>query len=1227
MEKRISHTRGFLVLLTLLVAWATLGLCAPVLAHVLEDDRRNDGALEETGYIDGGVGSTFDVLRALGDASNAGSGEEEALRQACMLFQDHGSAALQAALTEKLRNPSLLSKFSGNRIGSAIYAQGESAIGGALSSTCASLTGGGSGDMGGFLDADRLKDMAFAYAFDEGLSALKSSGLPFTANVEINGGLFGNGGSSWEVLTVQPLWHDADKQNHIFTQLSWNRTTERAGYAEGDTINAGLAWRRLTDDKTMVYGLNSFFDHALERGHNRMSIGADLQTAEIGVSANKYFPLSDWKSVDAYKEERASSGFDIELQGRLPQFPAWQTNLKGYQWSSNTDMEQETTFGYDASLQWQPVNALVWETGVRDEQDSSAELHTALRLVYRVGDSIEKMWQPPTELPSMEDRVYDKVRRDNAMRVEQRVKDSAYVIVTETTGANSAALADGTTQSLSTGLQLPRPFTITVSAAGGSIARLTFRDGAVLTIGAGSMVRVEATLITLLSGTLQFVSGTQNVALAAPGATVTLLGTDVDLSTNGTTSTLRVRDGRAQIAGTASGATTLNALEAASAVSGVVGASLATNDPAYIAHTDQVSTTIDRVASPQTGAKIAPYPSEAPRLTATTTTPGQPITIGLKFNDIVTVAGATPRLVLDINGNARLATLSGGSGTNDLTFTYTLQPADGGATTATVQSLDLNGATITGNGKNAVTTIADTILNLGGSVSDVTAPSGYAVAFTTDPVSISNHTAASFQITAAEIGATFDYTISSNNGGTNVTGSGTITTATQNVTALDLSGLADGTLTLSLTLTDTATNTGVAATDTVTKTVIALSLDFVNGAYSLNGTAYGSFTAIPGATFSRASPATTYAEDSAGNLVAFAANTPRITDKGILIEGSRTNLAFRSQEFDNVYWSKNLATLTVNSATAPDGTLTAEKIVPNNGVSLNANDPNGAIVRVIGVAASTAWTYSFYAKAGEVSSVRLREGIALGTRAVVSLTDGSIIYEQGSSANMAVTARAVANGWWCIQATRTTGAAETSFGVNIKPGSITGDGTSGIYVWGAQLEQGAFASSYIPTTTAAVTRSAESFTMPSASWVSEAHGTFYALASTNYSNIADAASIRDIMRVDDGTSTNYHRLYHYRDRHGGATAVSAVLQADLPEPSASTTVGTYYKFGYTYAPNKFSFSSSGLLRTDTSGSVPTGLSTMRMGSAGANPLDGYLKELRYYPSAYTDAQLQTLTTP
>lgn len=1213
MENRARHRQGFLVLLTLLIAWVTVGICAPVLAESF-DDRYMEG----TAHQDDSVSRTFDTLRALGEASNTGGGEEEALRQACALFQDQGSAALQAALTEKLRNPSLLSGFSSSKIGSTIYAQGQGAIGSAFSSACAALSGGGMGGVG-FLDPDHLKDMAFSYALDEGLGAIKSSGLPFATNLEVTGGLFGNGGSSWEVLSVQPLWHDADKQNHIFTQLSWNRTNDRAGYADGDTINAGLAWRRLTDDRTMVYGLNTFFDHALDMNHNRMSIGADVQTAEIGVSANKYFPLSDWKSVDDYIEERASSGFDVELQGRLPQFPAWQTSLKGYQWSSNTDMEQETTFGYDAALQWQPVNAMIWEAGIRDEQDSEAELHTALRLMYRVGDSIEEMWKRPTELPSMEDRVYGKVRRDNAMRVEQRIKDSAYVIVTETTGANSAALADGTSRSLSTGLQLPRPMTVTVSAAGGSVARLTFRDGATLTIGAGSQVRIESTLITLLSGSLHYVSGTQNVVLAAPGATVTLLGTDVDLSTNGTDSTLRVRDGRARIAGTTSGTTTLNPTEAAESVSGVVGVALATNDPDYIAHTDTISEDIDRVASPLEGTKIAPYPVEEPRLTATTTTPGQPITIGLRFNDIVTVAGGTPRLVLDINGNTRHATLSGGSGTNDLAFTYTLQAGDGGATTATVQSLDLNGSTITGNGKNAVTTIADAILNLGGSVSDIVAPSGYAVAFTTDPISISNHTAAAFQITGAEIGATFDYTISSSNGGTDVTGSGTITTATQNVTALDVSGLADGTLTVSLTLTDAATNTGAAATDTVTKTVIALSLDFVNGAYSLNGTAYGSFTAIPGATFTRASPATTYAEDSAGNLVAFAANTPRITNKGILIEGGRINRLVRSQEF-NITWNIN-GSLTPNVTTAPDGTMTADKLIVRDagaGLQYHFAQQSPAL------SPSTTYTKSVYAKAGELNWIVLQARSLDGVwqNAYFNLSTGTVgSITGGGTANITQ----AANGFYRCELTfsSATGATGNNEAIVVAQGNnnsnFVGDATSGVYIWGAQLEQGAFASSYIPTTAAAVTRDSDD------AYVSYAFPTEHSLYASA-TNITPATGVQRWIVSAGLPLAVGHGIFT-------TTADGSVMQVGVSN-IGDQTIGlgsipsTWKVAAARRADSKLYMSTNGQSPVFSTNIIasPTRLN---VGQRGPNQryIEGYLRDTRVYPSAYTDSQLQTLTTP
>ncbi|MCD8493993.1 MAG: inverse autotransporter beta domain-containing protein, partial [Alphaproteobacteria bacterium] len=115
----------------------------------------------------------------------------------------------------------------------------------------------------------------------------------------------------------------------IFTQVSWNRTLGRKGYADGDTLNAGLAWRHVSRDRSVVWGLNTFLDHARTLNHNRASVGADLQTAELGVSFNRYIPLSGWKSVDDYTEERASSGWDLQLQGRIPSLPSWQAKCDG----------------------------------------------------------------------------------------------------------------------------------------------------------------------------------------------------------------------------------------------------------------------------------------------------------------------------------------------------------------------------------------------------------------------------------------------------------------------------------------------------------------------------------------------------------------------------------------------------------------------------------------------------------------------------------------------------------------------------------------------------------------------------------------------------------------------------------------------------------------------------------------------------------------------------------
>jgi len=104
---------------------------------------------------------------------------------------------------------------------------------------------------------------------------------------------------------------------------------------------------------------------------------------------------------------------------------------------------------------------------------------------------------------------------------------------------------------------------------------------------------------------------------------------------------------------------------------------------------------------------------------------------------------------------------------------------------------------------------------------DATAPSGYTVSVDQTAINSGNVSAFSFTFTGAEVGSTYNYTISSSGGGTNATGSGTVTAADETISGINVSGPNDGTLTLSVTLTDTGGNTGPAATDTVEKDTVA----------------------------------------------------------------------------------------------------------------------------------------------------------------------------------------------------------------------------------------------------------------------------------------------------------------------------------------------------------------------------------------------------------------------
>lgn len=781
------------------------------------------------------ISEIFSNLETVGSSYNAGGGSA-----AAMALMDAGCrAALNRAIQTKLYNDvttDLTPDYAKtNRIGNYLAGRLSGMGKSGMNQLCAALKGEqvSAPDMDAIRDSIR-NDLSQSMVL-MGQGYANASGLPFLTNLEIEVGtsyqdLIGS------ITSVQPLWQDPNDLHHVFTQLSYHRAPDELnnqGVRDRlDTYNAGFAYRYLTPDKNYIYGANVFFDYAPRGDHTRVSFGVDARTSQLAFSANRYLPLSDFRGVDLYNERGAAAGFDMELRGQVPQLPSWTAIAKAYQWDSFKEGEQ--VYGGQAALEYSPFPAMALRMGVRDESQSDATFEAALRFNYRFDQPQDLQFKQRTELAPVADYVYDKVHRDNVIRLTQRRREESKLWVKENVGATNYTDSVGS-GSASIGQNLMMPTTITTANTGGAYSRLIFSDGSALTLAQNTSVTVVPNLITLNSGSIQYVNNGAVQTVNVPGGTITLHGTDIDVvALGGSSSTVRVRDGNVDFVGSTSGSTNLTPEQLAQSNNGVVGGILAPNNSLYISHTDTISSQIDRVASELDGQKVTPYPFEAPRVVSHNMVSGGKLVLALKFNDAVAVSGGTPRLNVTIKGISRVIPLSSGSGTDDLVFTYDVLAADANATAVVVNSFDKNGASITGNGKDAVTTIADVTLPLTSSTLDTTNPSGYTVAFTTDPVNLSNYTAGAFQFSAAEVGANFNYSITSSGGGTAVTGSGSITSATQTVSGVNLTSLNDGTLTVSVTLIDPASNVGAPSTDTVVKDIVAptvTSITVTNGTY------------------------------------------------------------------------------------------------------------------------------------------------------------------------------------------------------------------------------------------------------------------------------------------------------------------------------------------------------------------------------------------------------------
>jgi hypothetical protein len=367
----------------------------------------------------------------------------------------------------------------------------------------------------------------------------------------------------------------------------------------------------------------------------------------------------------------------------------------------------------------------------------------------------------------------------------------------------------------------------------------------------------------------------------------------------------------------------------------------------------------------------------------------------------------------------------------------------------------------------------------------------------------------------------------------------------------------------------------------------ALSLDFTIG------------TLDSRITFTRASTAT-YTNKS-GLIASAAVNEARFEYNpitraclGLLIEEQRTNLIVDSVPISGT-WAVAFSTLTNSSGIAPDGTNAMVKIVATSSAYIS-------LLKSVTVLASTIYTFSWYFDSTN-SSLGARYRVFDASNAL-DILDVAITYSSG------ITRYAV---------TFTTPVGCTSIFVYPVSGNVN-IGTT-FYVWGAQLEAGAFATSYIPTVGASATRSADVAVMTGAnfsSWINLAEGCFY-----TKSLKVDLPNVASITILAAGAADAIQQYMSFT-APVSTVVVGGVNQATLI--SAGITPNTVVKTAMSYKLNEFRYATNGVSGTpDLSGSIPTSLTTFSIGNNGSNYFNGYIATCKYWNTAKTDAQLQVIS--
>ena len=360
-------------------------------------------------------------------------------------------------------------------------------------------------------------------------------------------------------------------------------------------------------------------------------------------------------------------------------------------------------------------------------------------------------------------------------------------------------------------------------------------------------------------------------------------------------------------------------------------------------------------------------------------------------------------------------------------------------------------------------------------------------------------------------------------------------------------------------------------------------------------------------TFDRASSATRV--NKQGLIETVGADQPRVdylndSNGALLLEPSRTNYLLQSNQFDTTWVSLN--TTETGGQVGVGGS--------NNAWLITKSAPSARIYQTISV--SGVQTYSVYAKAGTLNWVAVSNNLAY---TFFNLSNGTIGTNVGTTnANI----DDVGNGWYRCSITYS----GTATDARIYPsqGDNNSNGTSGnIYIQYAQLEAGSYATSYIPTSGSAVTRSADVCNQtPPDGVIGQTEGTVY--WEINVETTVATAN-ENILNIDNGSGFG-HTIYFSKSATGnlvGEMYVSGGLQASFTKTNITKGV---HKMAMGYANNNTAFFVDGVQIgvTDTSCTVPL-TSRVQLGNGALGASDCLSNDLKLYNTRLSNAELAALT--